>query len=436
MLVRGIFIGRVNMAKKSVLIIGNLAREHALGWKLKQSSKVGKIYFAPGNVGTGFIGENTGIDALDIKSLIQFALEKKIYLTIAGPDDALAEGVVNAFTQKNLKIFGPTKEAAQIESSKAFSKQLMREEGIATAEFKKFTDASKAKKYVLKQGLPIVIKASGLALGKGVVIAKTMDEATSIIDDILVKKVFGNAGDEIIIEEFLKGKEISIHAFCDGKTVSLFPVSRDHKAIFEGNRGPNTGGMGTLAPVPGFDTIFLEDVKRTIVLPALNGMKKKGITFTGCLYPGLILTKHGPKVLEFNSRFGDPEMESYMRILETDIFDILEACADGSLSQLEIKWKKQTACCIVLASEGYPGAYKKGEIIYGLKKYDGKNDIVVFHFGTKIKNGTIVTNGGRVLGVTATGKTLESALDKAYAAIGPRGVHFQGMQYRRDIGRV
>ncbi len=424
------------MAKKSVLIIGNLAREHALGWKLKQSSKVGKIYFAPGNVGTGFIGKNTGIDALDIKSLIQFAKTHDIYLTVAGPDNALAAGVVDAFKKEKMKIFGPTKDAAQIESSKVFSKQLMKEEGIPTATFKKFTDASKAKKYVLKQGLPIVIKASGLALGKGVVIAKTMDEATNIIDDILVKKVFGNAGDEIIIEEFLEGKEISIHAFCDGKTVSLFPVGRDHKAIFEGNRGPNTGGMGTLAPVPGFDTAFLEEIKRTIVLPALNGMKKKGIIFTGCLYPGLILTKHGPKVLEFNSRFGDPEMESYMRILETDIFDILEACADGTLSQLEIKWKKQTACCIVLASDGYPGAYKKGEIINGLEKYDGKNNIVVFHFGTKIENETIVTNGGRVLGITATGKTLESALDKAYSVIGPHGIHFTGMQYRKDIGRV
>jgi phosphoribosylamine--glycine ligase len=424
------------MVKKSVLIIGSGGREHALGWKLQQSPQVDKIYFAPGSTGTELIGESTGINIFDHKSLIQFALEKKIYLTIAGPDDALAGGVVNAFVEKGLKIFGATKEAAQIESSKAFSKQLMREEGIQTAEFKKFTDASKAKKYVLKQGLPIVIKASGLALGKGVVIAKTIDEATSIIDDILVKKVFGSAGDEIIIEEFLEGKEISIHAFCDGKTVSLFPVSRDHKSIFENNCGPNTGGMGTIAPVPGFDKSFLEDVKRTIVLPVLKGMKKKGITFTGCLYPGLILTKHGPKVLEFNSRFGDPEMESYMRILETDIFDILEACADGTLSQLKIKWKKQTACCIVLASEGYPGTYKKGEIIYGLEKYDGKNDIVVFHFGTKIENGTIVTNGGRVLGVTATGKTLDEALDKAYSVIGKNGIYFNGMQYRRDIGRV
>lgn len=425
-----------DMTKKSVLIIGNLAREHALGWKLKQSSKVRKIYFAPGNVGTGFIGENTGIDALDIKSLIQFAKAHDIYLTVAGPDDSLAAGVVDAFKKEKLKIFGPTKEAAQIESSKAFSKQLMQKEGIPTAEFRKFTDSSKAKKFIKNHELPVVIKASGLALGKGVVIAKTLEEANKTIEDMMVKKIFGKAGEELIIEEFLEGKEISIHAFCDGKTISMFPVGRDHKAIFEGNHGPNTGGMGTLAPVPGFNKAFLEDIKQTIVLPALSGMKKKGITFTGCLYPGLILTKHGPKVLEFNSRFGDPEMESYMRILETDIFDILEACANGTLSQLNIKWKKQTACCIVLASEGYPGKYNKGEIIHGLEKFDGKNDIVVFHFGTKIENGNIVTNGGRVLGVTATGKTLEEALDKAYSAIGEKGVHFQGMQYRKDIGRV
>lgn len=422
--------------KKKILIIGSGGREHALGWKLKQSSKVGKIYFAPGSAGTEHIGETTGISIFDHKSLTQFALKKKIYLTVAGPDDALAGGIVNAFIEKGLKIFGPTKDAAQIESSKVFAKQLMREENIPTAEFEKFTDASKAKKYVLEQGLPIVIKASGLALGKGVVIAKTMNEAKEIIDDILVKKIYGNAGDEIVIEEFLEGKEISIHAFCDGKTVSLFPVSRDHKAVFEGNKGPNTGGMGTIAPVPGFDRNFLEGIKRTIVLPILNGMKKKGITFTGCLYPGLILTKHGPKVLEFNSRFGDPETESYMRILETDIFAILEACADGTLSQLDIEWKKQTACCIVLASGGYPGAYKKGEIIKGLEKYDGKNDIVVFHFGTKITKGTMVTNGGRVLGITATGKTLDEALDKAYSVIGKKGIYFNGMQYRKDIGRV
>lgn len=421
--------------KKNVLIIGSGAREHALGWKLSQSPKVGKIYFAPGTAGTARIGENTGIDVLDIRTLIKFAKSHDVYLTAAGPDDALAAGVVDAFNKEGLKIFGPTKAAAQIESSKVFAKQLMKDEGIPTAKFQKFTDPAKALAYINKTGLPIVIKASGLALGKGVVIAKTLDEAEKSIDEMMVKKIFGDSGSEVIIEEFLEGKEVSIHAFCDGKTVSLFPVGRDHKAIFEGNKGPNTGGMGTLAPVPGFDEQFIEEINNTIVLPVIKGLKKKGISFTGCLYPGLILTKQGPKVLEFNSRFGDPEMESYMRILDTDIFDILEACADGTLSKLKIKWKKQTACCIVLASACYPARSSKGDIIKGLEKFDSKNDIVVFHFATKVENGNIVTNGGRVLGVTATGKNLDDALSKAYSVIGENGIYFKGMQYRKDIGK-
>jgi phosphoribosylamine---glycine ligase len=424
------------MMKKNILIIGSGAREHALGWKLKQSPKVNKIYFTPGTAGTELIGENTGIDILDTRALIQFAKTHDIYLTVAGPDDALAAGVVDAFKKEKLKIFGPTKDAAQIESSKSFAKQLMADEGIPTAIFQKFSDPIDAKKYVEGQNLPIVIKASGLALGKGVIIAKTLAEAKKTIDDMLVEKVFGKAGDEIIIEEFLEGQEISIHAFCDGKTVSLFPVGKDHKSIFEENKGPNTGGMGTLAPVPAIRQNFLEEVKNTIVLPTLHGLKKKGITFTGCLYPGLILTKQGPKVLEFNSRFGDPEMESYMRILETDLFDILEACADGKLEEIKITWSKKTACCIVLASSGYPGTYKKGEIIHGLETFDGKNDIVVFHFGTKKENGEMTTNGGRVLGITATGETLELALQKAYSVIGMKGIHFRGMQYRKDIGKT
>lgn len=422
--------------KKNILIIGSGGREHALGWKLKQSPKAGKIYFTPGTAGTAQIGENTGISALDIDSLIKFAKTHDIYLTVAGPDDALAAGIVDAFKKEKLKIFGPTRDAAQIESSKAFSKQLMKDEDIPTAAFKKFSDPAEAKKYIAKQKFPIVIKASGLALGKGVIIANELAEAERTIDEIMVKRVFGKAGDELIIEEFLEGKEVSVHAFCDGKTVSLFPVSRDHKAIFDGNRGPNTGGMGTLAPVPGFGKVFLKEIERLVVLPTLNGMKKKGIEFRGCLYPGLKLTEKGPKVLEFNSRFGDPEMESYIRILDTDIFDILEACADGTLSKIKIKWKKQTACCIVLASEGYPGKYNKGEVIHGLEKFDGKNDIVVFHFGTKLDKGKAVTNGGRVIGITATGNNLDEALAKAYSVIGKNGIYFKGMQYRRDIGKV
>lgn len=430
--------------KKNILIIGSGAREHALGWKLAQSPKVGKIFFAPGTAGTSQIGQNTDIDLLNIKTLIEFAKANNIYLTAAGPDDALAAGVVDEFQKAGLRIFGPTKDAAQIESSKAFAKQLMVDANIPTAQFQKFTDPQKAKKYLSAQNFPIVIKASGLALGKGVIIAKNLGEAEKAIVDMMVKKIFGKAGTEVVIEEFLEGREISIHAFSDGNSVSLFPVSRDHKQIFDGNLGPNTGGMGTLAPVPGFDRSFLEEIKKTIVLPTIKGLQKKGITFKGCLYPGLILTRQGPKVLEFNSRFGDPEMESYMRILDTDIFDILEACVDSTLSKIKIKWNDKTACCIVLASAGYPATSSKGDAIYGLEKIQkpgatrpsSDEDIVIFHFATKEINDKITTNGGRVLGVTATGKNLDEALKKAYSAIGEKGIHFKGMQYRKDIGKI
>jgi phosphoribosylamine--glycine ligase len=424
------------MAKKSVLIIGSGGREHALGWKLKQSTKVEKIYFAPGSVGTELIGETTGISIFDHKSLIQFALEKKIDFTVAGPDDALAAGVVNAFAESNLKIFGATKEAAQIESSKAFAKQLMKDENIPTAKYQAFSDFAKAKKYINKHSLPIVIKASGLALGKGVIIAKTHEEAMIAIEDIMVKKIFGEAGDTVVIEEFLEGREISIHTFSDGTHIFLFPPSRDHKPILEGNKGPNTGGMGTIAPVGEITEKQMELIKKTIIIPVIKGMKKRGIPFSGCLYPGLMMTKDGPKVVEFNSRFGDPETQSYVRLLKTDLFDILVACAEGKLSDIPIVWEDKFACCIVLASGGYPGEYKKGEVIYGIEEAERQNDIVVFQAGTKNINGKLCTNGGRVLGITATGKTLDEALDKAYAVIGKQGIHFAGMQYRKDIGRV
>ncbi len=421
--------------KSKVLIIGSIGREHALGWKLKQSPKVEKIYFAPGNPGTEPIGESTGIDGLDVKGLLKFALEQKIDFTIAGSDDVLALGVVNEFKEQGLKIFGPTKEAAQIEWSKGFAKQLMKAEGIPTAKFETFTDASAAKKYINQQGAPIVIKASGLALGKGVTVARTIDEALLAIDEIMVKKIFGDAGTEVVVEEFMEGLEISIHAFSDGKTFSLFPTSRDHKPIFDGNKGPNTGGMGTISPISTVTQEEMEIIKKEIVERALNGLKKSGTPFTGCLYPGLMMTADGPKVVEFNSRFGDPEMESYMRLLKTDVFDILLACAEGRLSEIEIEWNDQFACCIVLASGGYPGDYKKGVEIFGLDTIKD-SDVVVFHFATKKQDGKVVTNGGRVLGVTAVGATLDEALKKAYLSIGDKGINFEGMQYRKDIGKI
>lgn len=424
------------MAKKNILIIASGGREHALGWKLKQSPKVGKIYFAPGNAGTAEVGENTGIAALDFAAQIEFAKNNSIDLTVAGPDDILAAGVVNAFQEAGLKIFGPTKKAAQIEASKAFAKELMKGEGIPTAKYETFTDAEKAKAYVTKQGAPIVIKASGLALGKGVVVAHTLEEALNAVEEAMVNKVFGDAGSEVVIEEFLQGPEVSIHAFSDGENIAIYPTSRDHKPIYDGNKGPNTGGMGTVAPLIEITPSQMEEIKTTIVIPAIQGMKKRGTPFVGSLYPGLMITKDGPKVIEFNCRFGDPEFESYMRLLKTDIYDILVACIEGTLSELTIEWHEQFACCIIIASAGYPASSQKGIPIHGLDTVKTNQDIVVFHLGTKQNGNDIETNGGRVLGVTAVGKSLDEALDKAYSVIGENGIHFDGMQYRKDIGRV
>jgi phosphoribosylamine--glycine ligase len=422
------------MNNKKVLIIGSIGRDHAIGWKLIQSPHIDKIYFSPGNAGTEEIGESTGIPLLDLEAQIAFAKKHKIDLTFTSQDDVLAAGAVNLFQRHNIKIFGSSKEAAQIEASKAFAKQLMKEAKIPTASFAKFTVAKEAKAYLETQSFPIVIKASGLALGKGVIIAQTPEEAQQAITNIMEEKIFGEAGNEVVIEEFLQGYEVSVHAFCDGDTALLFPISKDHKTIFEDNQGPNTGGMGTIAPVPGYDEKFLEEVKRTIILPLLKVLKQKGITYKGVLYPGLMITKDGPKVLEFNARFGDPETQSYMRILDSDLFEIMQACVDGTLSEQKITWSEQFACCIVLASKGYPESSQKGVPIEGLDKK--LKDVVVFHAGTKTVQKKIVTNGGRVLNITATANTLEQALQKAYTAIGANGVHFDGMQYRKDIGKI
>lgn len=423
------------MKKKNVLIIASGGREHAIGWKLRQSKQIGNIYFAPGNAGTANVGSNTGIKANDFDSLVQFAKENAIYLTVAGPDDILSAGIVNIFNSNGLRIFGPTKEAAQIESSKAFAKQLMQEEHIPTAKYKSFTSFPEAKDYVEKQGVPIVIKASGLALGKGVVIAQTMKDAVKALENCMISKIFGASGEEVVIEEFLQGPEVSIHAFSDGKDISVFPPSRDHKTIFEDNRGPNTGGMGTITPLPEITKKQMHLIEKTIIKPIINGLYKRGIPFTGCLYPGLIMTKDGPKVIEFNCRFGDPETESYMRILKTDLLDIFDACVNETLANTNIVWENTSACCIILASKGYPSTSQKEIPIKGLEKTETREDIAVFHCATKEIHTQITTNGGRVLGITATGNTLDAALHKAYKVIGNNGIHFDGMHYRKDIGK-
>ncbi len=415
-----------------ILIIGSGGREHALAWKLKQSPKVGEIFIAPGNAGTAQVGENVDIKATDIVALADWAEKNKIGLTVVGQDDPLALGVVDEFQKRGLKIWGPTKAAAKIEASKTFAKDLMKKQGIPTATFESFGDYESALKYLEKTGAPIVIKASGLALGKGVAVCKTLDEAKKFLEDVMVKKIFGDSGNQVVIEEFLEGQEFSIHAFSDGKTFKLLPPSQDHKPVNNNGLGPNTGGMGTIAPVPWVTKEVMEKVSSDIVKPALEGLKNNGSPFVGLLYPGLIMTKEGPKVIEFNCRFGDPETQSYMRLLKTDLFDILEASVEGRLAEVNIEWENKFACCIALASGGYPGKYEKGFPISGIEEAEKLNDILVFHAGTTMNNNQLTTNGGRVLGVTAVADDLKSALNKAYEAI--KLISFEGTHYRTDIG--
>lgn len=416
--------------KKKVLIVGSGGREHALAWKLAQSPKVGALYVAPGNGGTAKIAEN--VPTRDQNELAGWTLSNKIDITIVGPDNALSDGIVDLFQEKGLKIFGPTQKAAEIESSKSFAKKLMKANNIPTAEFEVFNDYNEALTYLKSKGAPIVVKASGLALGKGVYVCRKLDEAENALKEIMIDNKFGDAGSEVVIEEFLEGQEVSFHAFCDGKTATLFPTTQDHKTIFENDKGPNTGGMGTFGPVPWVTKEMINKVKEKVVESTLAGMAKIGRPYVGILYPGLIMTNNGPKVLEFNARFGDPETQSYMRLLESDIYDIIEACVDGKLSEIEICWSKKSAICVVLASEGYPEEYVKDVEIKGINEAEKIPGVVVFHAGTKVGDKKLMTAGGRVLGVTAIGDNLKEAQKNAYEAVDK--IKFEGMQFRRDIG--
>jgi phosphoribosylamine--glycine ligase len=420
--------------KQKILIIGGGGREHAIGWKIKQSPRCGELYFAPGNAGTSSIGINVDFKAIDIKGLIDFVKKENIDVTLAIPDDPLALGIVDEFKKENLRIFGPTQSAAQLESSKAFSKNFMRKHGLPTAKFDVFHDYKRAEGYIRNHSFPIVVKVSGLALGKGVFICQNLEEAKDALDNILNKKTFGEAGNEVVIEEFLTGPEISTHAFSDGKTYSIFPTSQDHKRIGENDTGPNTGGMGTVAPLPIVSVELLKEIEETIIAPTLSMMDKDGNNFSGVLYPGLMLTPDGPRILEYNARFGDPETQTYMRLLDTDILDIIDACIDGTLDKIKIKWKSLSACTIVLASGGYPESYEKGKIISGIENASGDGNIIIFHAGTKYDSErNLITNGGRVLGVSAVDSTLEEALACAYKAVAK--ISFEKMYYRKDIGK-
>ena len=428
------------MQKLKILIIGaGGGREHALGWKIAQSPRAGELFFARGNAGTAELGTNLEIKETEVLKLVEFAKKNQIDLTLAVSDDPLALGVVDEFRKNSLRIWGPTKAAARTEWSKSFSKDFMRRHNLPTAKFKTFNNFAKAKEYVVRQLLPIVIKADGLAFGKGVIICQTQNEAIEALDNIMVKKIFGDSGKAVVIEEFLTGPEISIHALSDGKNYKIFPTSQDHKRAGEGDTGPNTGGVGVIGPLPFVNKEMLDKIEKEIIAPTLKTMSDDGIPFEGILYPSLMLTKEGPKIIEFNARFGDPECQVYMRLLDTDLLDIIDACLNQKLDQIEIKWKDLFACNIALASGGYPGNYEKEKEIFGVppllvEEGAGGGDIVIFHAGTKQnENGKLVTNGGRVLGVSATGNSLQEALDKAYKAI--KKITFEGMQYRKDIGK-
>lgn len=417
------------MAKR-VLVLGSGGREHALAWKLAQSKKVGKVFIAPGNAGALKVGENIQIIPRFTFDLFRFVEREKIDLTVVGQEYLLEDGIVDEFKLRGFPIFGPTKKAARIEWSKSFAKRLMEEGGIPTADFDIFKRGSRKMAciydHLKKFGMPVVIKDSGLAGGKGVFICGTREE----IDNALWRLPLM---DEIIAEKFLAGREISIHALCDGKTSVLFPPSQDCKPLCLG--GPNTGGMGAYAPASWVASEMMTRIKNEIIAPALERLKKwRCGEFIGCLYPGLIITDEGLKVLEFNARFGDPETQAYMILLKSDLYDILESCVEGRLSEIEIKWKPGAAVCVVLVSEGYPGKYEDGFPIYGLKTVDRLPNVQIFHAGTKLDCGRVVTYGGRVLGVTAYGEDLKSARERAYEAV--KMIKFEGMRYRDDIGEI
>ena len=401
-----------------VLIVGSGGREHAIAWKVAQSKKVDKIYCAPGNAGISEVAECVPIGAMEFDKLVAFAKEKEIDLTVIGMDDPLVGGIVDVFEKEGLRVFGPRKNAAILEGSKAFSKDLMKKYNIPTAAYETFTDPEKALEYLETAKMPIVLKADGLALGKGVLICQTLEEAKEGVKTLMMDKKFGSAGDEIVIEEFMTGREVSVLSFVDGNIVKIMSSAQDHKRAKDGDQGLNTGGMGNFSPSPFYTKEVDEFCKKYIYQPTVDAMKAEGRPFKGVIFFGLMLTPDGPKVLEYNARFGDPEAQVVLPRLENDIVDVFAACIDGTLDQVDLKFDNDRATvCVILASDGYPVEYKKGFPIEGLEKFKGKDDYYVFHSGTKFnENGQIVTNGGRVLGVTATGKDLKEARKKAYEA--------------------
>ncbi|MBN1890991.1 MAG: phosphoribosylamine--glycine ligase [Thermoflexales bacterium] len=415
-----------------ILVIGSGGREHALAWKLAQSPQAEQVFVAPGNGGTSRVAQNVPIAATDIPALLAFAHQERIGLTVVGPEAPLVAGVVDAFAQAGLAVFGPTAAAARLEGSKAFAKHFMIEEGIPTAPAAIFRDYAAAQAYLRQEQAPLVVKADGLAAGKGVMVCATMEEAETALGQVMVERAFGAAGERAIIETCLQGEEASLLAFCDGRRVVTMPAARDYKPIGDGNTGPNTGGMGGYAPSPSVPPALLEEVVARVLQPAVDGMRRRGTPYVGVLYAGLMLTEQGLRVLEFNCRFGDPETQALLPLLESDLVDILLACAEGRLDEVEIRWKPAYTTCVVVASGGYPGPYAVGEEITSLGDTSPLSTIV-FHAGTQQKGERLLTAGGRVLAVTALGASLPEARARAYEGVAR--IHFDGMQYRRDIGK-
>ena len=423
-----------------VLIVGSGGREHCLAWKLARSPRIDRIYVAPGNGGTTWEGrpgqlalsENVAIEATDMSGLVAFARNSGIDLTVVGPEAPIVAGIVDAFAAAGLRIFGPTRAAAQLEGSKAFAKRFMLEHGIPTGRAEILGQYSAARRYLREVGAPIVVKANGLASGKGVMVCATLDEAEQALRTTMVERAFGDAGSEVLIEEKLEGQEVSLLAFCDGHTVVPMVPAQDHKAVYDGDRGPNTGGMGCYAPARLMTPELIAQVTREVLQPTVDGMRALGTPYVGVLYAGLMITDQGPRVLEFNCRFGDPEAQVILPLLQMDLVNVIEACVEGRLAQVGVRWQDASAACVVLAPGGYPDRHQWGKTIVGLQEAAGLDNVLVFHAGTRREGERVVTSGGRALGITAVGPTLAGALERAYAAV--ERVHFEGMHYRRDIG--
>ena len=417
-----------------ILIVGSGGREHAIAWKTAQSPKVEKIYCAPGNAGSAEYAECVDIGALFFDRLAAFARENEIDLTVVGMDDPLVGGIVDVFEAQGLRVFGPRKNAAILEGSKAFSKNLMKKYGIPTAAYENFDDPKKALEYLEHAKMPIVLKADGLALGKGVLICNTLEEAKEGVRSIMMDKKFGDAGNQMVIEEFMTGREVSVLSFVDGKTIRIMTSAQDHKRALDGDQGLNTGGMGTFSPSPFYTKEVDEFCKEHIYQKTVDAMAAEGREFKGVIFFGLMLTQEGPKVLEYNARFGDPEAQVVLPRMKNDIVDVFEACVDGTLDQIDLQFEDNAAVCVVLASRGYPVKYEKGFEIRGLENFKGKDGYYVFHAGSRFSDGKIVTNGGRVLGVTALGKDLKEARANAYEAV--KWIDFDNKYCRSDIGKA